>query len=103
MGKQKTIAALNTSDDKRCYIERYNSGRGVFNPKSKMAQRTNNILIDEKFSKTLKKTYITNKINVYHFDDTWSLDILDLKGYGPEINRAQRYVLVLFDKFSKFG
>ena len=31
------------------------------------------------------------------------LDILDLKDYGPEINRGHRYVLVVIDNFSKFG
>ena len=32
-----------------------------------------------------------------------SLDILDLKDYGPENNRGYRYVLVIIDNFSKFG
>ena len=32
-----------------------------------------------------------------------SLDILDLKDYGPENNRGYRYVLVIVDNFSKFG
>ena len=32
-----------------------------------------------------------------------SLDILDLKDYGPENNRRYRYVLVTIDNFSKFG
>ena len=35
--------------------------------------------------------------------DIWSLDILDLKDYSPEYNRGYRYVLVIIDKFSKFG
>ena len=25
-----------------------------------------------------------NKTDVYQFDDIWSLDMLDLKNYGPE-------------------
>ena len=33
----------------------------------------------------------------------WSLDILDLKDYGPENNRGYRYVFVIIDNFSKFG
>ena len=32
-----------------------------------------------------------------------TLDILDLKDYGPEINRGYKYVLVIMDNFSKFG
>ena len=33
----------------------------------------------------------------------WSLDILDLKDYGPENKRGYRYVLLVIDSFSKFG
>ena len=39
----------------------------------------------------------------YHIDDTWSLDILDLKDYGPENIRGYRYVLVIIDNFSKYA
>ena len=46
--------------------------------------------------------YAINKTDVHHIDDTWSLDILDLKDYGPEKNRRYRYVLVVIDNFSKF-
>ena len=52
---------------------------------------------------TTKKNYAINKTDVYHIDDTWSLDILDLKDYGPENNRGYRYVLVTIDNFSKYG
>ena len=37
------------------------------------------------------------------FQYIWSLDILDLKDYGPENNRGYRYLLVVIDNFSKFG
>ena len=47
--------------------------------------------------------YPTNKTDVYHIDDIWSLDILDLKDYGPKNNRGYRYVLVTIDNFSKYG
>ena len=50
-----------------------------------------------------KTIYATNKTDVYHIDDVWSLDILDLKDYGPENNRNSRYDLVLIDNISKFG
>ena len=68
-----------------------------------MSQKNIKIFINEIYSKAPKKNYITNKTDVYHIDDIWSLDILDLKDYGPENNRGYRYVLVTIDNFSKFG
>ena len=58
---------------------------------------------NEIYSEPPKKYYATNKTDVYHIDDIWSLDILDLKDYGPENNRGYRYVLVIIDNFSNFG
>ena len=68
-----------------------------------MTQKNINIFINEIYSKPPKKYYVTNKTDVYHIDDTWSLDILDLKDYGPKNNRGYRYVLVTIDNFSKYG
>ena len=68
-----------------------------------MTQKNIKIFINEIYSKPPKKNYITNKTDVFYIDDTWSLDILDLKDYGPENNRGYRYVLVTIDNFSKFG
>ena len=68
-----------------------------------MTQKNIKIFINEIYSKPPKKNYATNKTDVYHIDDIWSLDILDLKDYGPENNRGYRYVLVIIDNFSKFG
>ena len=68
-----------------------------------MSQKNIKIFINEIFSKPPKKYYATNKTDVYHIDDIWSLDILDLKDYGPENNRGYRYVLVTIDNFSKYG
>ena len=68
-----------------------------------MTQKNIKIFINEMYSKPLKKNYITNKTDVYYIDDFWSLDILDIKDYGPENYRGYRYVLVLIDNFSKFG
>ena len=68
-----------------------------------MTQKNIKIFINEIYSKPPKKNYATNKTDVYHVDDIWSLDILDLKDYGPENNRGYRYVLVFIDNFSKFG
>ena len=68
-----------------------------------MTQKNIKIFINEIYSKPPKKYYPTNKTDVYQIDDTWSLDILDLKDYGPENNRGYRYVLVIIDNFSKYG
>ena len=68
-----------------------------------MSQKNIKIFINEIYSKPPKKYYPTNKTDVYHIDDIWSLDILDFKDYGPKNNRGYRYVLVVIDNFSKFG
>ena len=68
-----------------------------------MTQKNIKIFINEIYSKPPKKNYPTNKTDVYYIDDIWSLDILDLKDYGPENNRGYRYVLVTIDNFSKYG
>ena len=68
-----------------------------------MNEKNIKIVINENYSKPLKRIYPTNKTDVYHIDDIWSLDILDLKDYDPENNRGYRYVLVIIDDFSKFG
>ena len=57
-----------------------------------MTQKSIQIFINGIYSKVPKKKYVTKKIDVYHIDDVWSLDILDLKVYGPENNKAYRYV-----------
>ena len=68
-----------------------------------MTQKNIKMFINKIYSKPPKKNYATNKTDVYHIDDIWSLDILDLKDYGSESNRNHRYVLVIIDNFSKFG
>ena len=68
-----------------------------------MTQKNIKIFINEIHPKPPKKKYATNKTDVYHIDDICSVDILDLKDYGPENNRGYRYVLVIIDNFSKFG
>ena len=61
------------------------------------------MFINEIYSKGPKKNYDTNKTDVYYVDDIWSLDILDLKDYGPKNHRGYRYILVVIDIFSKYG
>ena len=68
-----------------------------------MTQKNIKIFINEIYSKPPKKNYITNKTDVYQIDEIWSLDILDLKDYGPKNNRGYRYVLIIIDNFSKYG
>ena len=68
-----------------------------------MTQKNIKIFINEIYSKPPKKNYVTNKTDVYHIEENWSLDILDLEDYGPENNRGYRYVLVIIDNFSKFS
>ena len=68
-----------------------------------MTQKNIKIFINEIYSKGPKKNFATNKTDVYHIDDIWSLDILDLKDYGPKNNRGYRYALVTIDNLCKFG
>ena len=68
-----------------------------------MTEKSIEIFRNEIYSKPPKKNYATDKTDVYHIADIYSLDILDLKDYGPENNRGYRYVLVVIDIFSKFG
>ena len=68
-----------------------------------MTQKTNKIFRNDTYSKPPKKNFSTNKTDVYHDDDIWSLDIVDLNDYGPEYNRNFRYVLFIIDNFSKFA
>ena len=51
-----------------------------------MTQENIKRFINEIYSKPPKKNYDTNKTDVYHIDDIWSLAILDLKDYRPENN-----------------
>ena len=71
--------------------------------KSYMTQKTIKIFMNETYSKPSKRKYSTNKTDVFYIDFVWSLDILDLKDYGPENNRNYRCILVVIDNFAKFG
>ena len=50
-----------------------------------------------------KKRIITSKTEIYHIDDTWSLEKIGLQDYDPEKSRGCTYVLVVKDNFSKLG
>ena len=58
---------------------------------------------DENFSKPPNWCHSTNKTDVYHIDDIWSLDHLDSKDWSPENFKGYRYILVEIDIFSIFG
>ena len=66
-----------------------------------MTRKSTNFF-NEIYSKRPKKSYDTNKTDVYHIDDGWSLYILELNDYCPGNSRVYRYVLVVIDKFPKF-
>ena len=66
-----------------------------------MTQKNIKLFVDENYSKPRKKIYITNKTDVYHTDDICSLDILDLKDYGPGNNKIYRFVLIVIDNLSE--
>ena len=68
-----------------------------------MTQRTIDVLFKQNLLQRPKKNYITNKTDVYLFDDTWSLDCSGLNDYSPENKRSYTYVLVVSDKFSEFS
>ena len=69
-----------------------------------MTQKSIKTFINEINSKPPKRNYPTNKTDVCHIDDIWrSLDILDLKDYGPKNNRGYRYVSVIREKLIKGG
>ena len=68
-----------------------------------MTQKNLKPFINEIYSKRPRQPYPTNKTDVYHIDEIWSLDILDVKDYGPRINRGYRFILVIIDNFAKFG
>ena len=68
-----------------------------------MTQKRFKKFVNEIYSKGSKQNYITNKTNAFHIDDILSLDILNLKDYGPENNRFYRYVFVVADISKKIG
>ena len=67
-----------------------------------MTQKSIKIFKNGIYSKPPKRNYPANKTDVYHVDDIWSLDMLDLKDYGPKNKKCHRYVMVVIDNSSKF-
>ena len=67
-----------------------------------MTQKISKTFLTEVYSKAPKKSFASNKTDVFLIDDIWPLDILDLKDYCPENSRSYSYLLVVIDNFSKF-
>ena len=55
-----------------------------------MREEVLEIFINEIYSPSLKKNYETNNTMIKSIDDTWSLDLLDMKYYGPKNNESYR-------------
>ena len=68
-----------------------------------MTQKNIKKFINGIYSKGPTKSYLTNKNDVHHIDEIWSLDILDVKDYISKNNRGYSYVLIIIDNFNKFG
>ena len=66
-----------------------------------MTKDLTKIFIDEIDSSHHKKTFATNIRIIKSIEHTWSSDFLDMNDYGHENNRSFRFMLVVFDGFSK--
>ena len=60
------------------------------------------ILIDEIYSTSPKKNYLTNKIIYNHIDETWSINLADMIDYKTTNNKGFRFIFVIIDNFSKY-
>ena len=68
-----------------------------------MTQKKVKVFINGIYSEQPEKFYILSKTDLYSIDNTWSLDKIDLKGFGPEKSRGFRYVVLITDVISNFG
>ena len=55
-----------------------------------MTRKIIKVFKKEIYSIPPKKKYYSNKTDVHLIDDIWSLDMFDLKDYGPKNNRNYR-------------
>ena len=58
--------------------------------------------MNETYANPRNENYATNKVDVYHIDDTWSTKFLDLNDFVSK-NKSYRCFLVLIDRSSEFG
>ena len=61
------------------------------------------IFIEEIYSSPPKKNYGMNKTIIKSIVNTWSSDLLDVNDDVLKKNKGYRYILVVIDKFSKYG
>ena len=59
------------------------------------------IFIVKMYSSPPRKIFPSNKIVYIQIDEIWSIDLLNMSDYGNSIDRGYRYILVVFDNFSK--
>ena len=59
------------------------------------------IFIDEIYSKPPRRNYPTNKKTYNYFDEIWSIDLADMVDYKTSNNKGFRYIIIIFDIFSK--
>ena len=50
-----------------------------------------------------KGTLLKTKNDAFYIEKCWSIALSDLNDYDPKNNKGYRYILVVKDKFSKFG
>ena len=56
---------------------------------------------DEIYSKCSLRNYPIKKIIYNHIDEIWSIDLTDMVDYKNSNNKGFRYIIVIFDIFSK--
>ena len=64
-----------------------------------MTQKNIEIFINQIYSKPPKKNFVSNKTDVFYINDIWSLDIFDIKDYGPENDR--HFIKIWLDSSSQ--
>lgn len=52
--------------------------------------------------KPLKKKFARNKVLVFDIDDTWQIDLIDMKKFQKENNKIS-FILTIIDVFSKYA
>ena len=68
-----------------------------------MSKKNNiKIFVDEIYNTPTKKFYPTNKIIYNHFDEIWSIDLVDMIDYKISNNKGYRYIFIIIDNFSKY-
>ena len=59
--------------------------------------KPNPFFINYIFANPPRTNSALNETDVYHFDNTWSMALLDLENYGPVIKKSYIYGLTVID------